>query len=53
MLFRGGFDNRLEELGVLVSDAAGGDVFRDFPVYGLLISLVDLNDFFDLATQIP
>jgi hypothetical protein len=52
-LFCGGFGNRLEELGVLVSNAVSRNVLRDFFVYGLLIRLVDLNNFFDLPTQIP
>jgi hypothetical protein len=37
---------------VLFTDTIGGDVFRDFRVNRLLVRLIDLDDFFDLAAEI-
>jgi hypothetical protein len=48
-----GLGDGLEELGVLVLDAAGGDVLGDLVVDRLLVGLIDLYDLLDLAVQVP
>ena len=37
---------------VLVTDAVGGDVFRDFGMDRLLVRLIDLDDLLDLAAEV-
>ena len=47
-----GVGHRFEDLGVLVTNTVGGDVLGDFLVYRLFVGLIDLNDLFDLPTEI-
>ena len=42
-----GIGDRFQELGILVSDTVGCDVFGDLRVDGLLVGLVDLDDLFE------
>ena len=46
-----GLGDRLQQLGVLVPDAVGGDVLGDLGVDRLLVGLIDLDDLLDLAAR--
>ena len=48
-----GLGDGLEQMGVLVADAVGGDVLGDLGIDRLLVGLIDLDDLFDLAAEIP
>ena len=53
MGFRRGLCNGFQESRVLIADAVRGNVLGDFRIHGLLVGLIDLDDLFDLPTQIP
>ena len=52
MRIAGSLSDGFEEIVVLLTDTIGGDVFRDFIMDRLLVRLIDLDDLFDLATEI-
>ena len=47
-----GLGDGLEQMGVLVPDAVGGDVLGDLGVDRLLVGLIDLDDLLDLAAEV-